>query len=211
MTAENPELQSLRERLERLEKQNRWFKRAAAAALLAAAAMIVMGQTRPTRTVTASKFVLLDSQDRTRAVLQTDLNGTGSALTFMDATGRKRLVLAGGTGPVGNTFAYVELGEDAATGQYVLASTGDHGGATLSDGGLVVRAFPSTGKAGSVMLQGPGPGGPALELTDSEGYTADLGVTGIVIPGTGEKRTTSAASLVLFGKDRKVIWQAPSE
>jgi len=31
----------------------------------------------------------------------------------------------------------------------------------------------------------------------------------LVMPRTGEKRKTSAALLVLFGKDGKVLWSAP--
>jgi len=135
MAAENPELQSIKERLEKLERQNRWFKRTGLAALLLAAAVVVMGQAHPSRTVTANKFVLLDSQGRTRAVLQAD--SIRATLTFMDGAGRKRIVLGGGTGPVGNAYAYLELGEAAAHEQGALTTPG--GEVTLSDGGLLLR------------------------------------------------------------------------
>lgn len=205
MTLENPEPQSIRERLERLERQNRWFKRAGVAALLLAAAVVVMGQARPSRTVTANKFVLQDRQGRTRAILEDSAGRT--TLTFLDTAGRGRMVLAGGTGPVGNTYAYLELGEAAAHERGALTTPG--GEVTLSDGGLGMAAYPPNREAGSVLLQAPGPGGPDLQLTDSQGYMANIGITRLVTPATGETHRTSAASVVLLGKGGKVLWSAP--
>ncbi len=207
MATENPELQPIRERLEKLERQNCWFKRTGVAALLLAAAVVVMGQARPSRTVTADKFVLVDSQGRTRAVLQAD--SIRATLTFMDGVGRKRTVLSGGTGTTGHAFAHLELGEAAARGGFVLGTPG--GEVTLSDGGLVMGAYPPNREAGSVLLQAPGPFGPDLELTDSQGYTANIGITRLVTPATGETHRTSAASVVLLGKGGKVLWSAPPQ
>jgi len=51
--------------------------------------------------------------------------------------------------------------------------------------------------------------GPSLNLIDKEGFEADLGNSSLVTVKTGEKHQTSAASVVLFGKDRKVLWSAP--
>jgi len=50
---------------------------------------------------------------------------------------------------------------------------------------------------------------PVIELTDGQGYSAKLGVTSLVTLKTGETHRTSAASLVLFGKDGEVVWSAP--
>lgn len=196
------------ERLERLGRDNRRLKAVALAALILPIALLLVGAAQSVHTVKANKFVLLDSQGRTRAVLQVGpVPADGASLTFADAAGRKRVALVGGTGLVGNAYAYLELGEDAATEQPVLTSAGGHGGVTLSDGGLVMRA----GSSGSVLLQGPGPNGPALEMTDPEGYTLDLGRTQTLVPANGETRQTSAASIVMFGNDKKrhVIWEAP--
>lgn len=47
----------------------------------------------------------------------------------------------------------------------------------------------------------------SVDLTDTDGYSATLGATELKAKtGTVEKR--SAASLVLSGKDQKVIWSA---
>jgi hypothetical protein len=51
--------------------------------------------------------------------------------------------------------------------------------------------------------------GPSVYLNDEQGYSAALGNTDLVTPRTGETSKTSAASVVLFGKDKKVLWQAP--
>jgi hypothetical protein len=51
--------------------------------------------------------------------------------------------------------------------------------------------------------------GPNLELWDRAGYSAILGNAGLVTPRTGEAHQTSAASLVLFDKEKNVIWKAP--
>ncbi len=50
---------------------------------------------------------------------------------------------------------------------------------------------------------------PRITLTDDEGFQAVLGSTGTVETRTGRTNQTSAASLILFGKDEKVIWSAP--
>jgi hypothetical protein len=50
---------------------------------------------------------------------------------------------------------------------------------------------------------------PSLKLTDADGYSTAIGQQDLVTERTGEKKKTSAASVVLFGQDRKVIWRTP--
>src|SRR5260370_37432303 len=52
--------------------------------------------------------------------------------------------------------------------------------------------------------------GPSIILSDKEGYSMSLGSMDLVIPRTGEKSRTSAASIHLSGRDNKILWQAPS-
>lgn len=52
-------------------------------------------------------------------------------------------------------------------------------------------------------------GAPLLRLEDANGFASTVGVTETEIAKTGESRKTSAASLVMFGKDGSVIWRAP--
>jgi hypothetical protein len=51
--------------------------------------------------------------------------------------------------------------------------------------------------------------GPELLLSDKEGYKTDIGHTDLITSRTGETHYTSAASVVLFGKDKHVLWSAP--
>ncbi len=50
---------------------------------------------------------------------------------------------------------------------------------------------------------------PRIEIIDDEGFQAVLGSTGTVETRTGRTNQTSAASLILFGKDKEVLWSAP--
>jgi hypothetical protein len=201
----------LARRLEKLERDNRRLKGIGIAALVLAAALGAIAATSPVpEKITAHEFEVVDGNGRTRAILEA-VNPSGTTLTFLDSIGRKRVILAGGTGRVGNTYGYLELGEDAATEQYVLTTAGGHGGVTLSDGGLMMQAYPLSEGNGSVLLQGPGAGGPTLELTDSKGFTMDIGTAGTETPHTGATQQTSAASIIMFGNDKnhRVIWRAP--
>ena len=60
---------------------------------------------------------------------------------------------------------------------------------------------------GSIFIDGGDT--PGITIADEEGFEAILGITSTVNTRTGRTNQTSAASLILFGKDRKVIWSAP--
>ena len=51
--------------------------------------------------------------------------------------------------------------------------------------------------------------GPNITVEDKEGYSTEIGGTDLVQTKTGKKEQTPAASLVLFDKDKKVLWSAP--
>ena len=51
--------------------------------------------------------------------------------------------------------------------------------------------------------------GALFSLTDGKDYETDIGNTDLLSPRTGVARSTSAASVVLLGKDKKVLWSAP--
>jgi len=52
-------------------------------------------------------------------------------------------------------------------------------------------------------------GKPSLTLSDKNGFSAVFGSADLVVPATGRKESSSAASVVLFAKDKKVLWSAP--
>ena len=52
--------------------------------------------------------------------------------------------------------------------------------------------------------------GPHVSLFDKDGRVrAVLGAVDLPVPKTGEQKTRSPSSLVLFGPDRTVVWKAP--
>jgi len=73
-----------------------------------------------------------------------------------------------------------------------------------SDGGKIA-VLGSEGNKGTGVWLGRG----NLNITDAEGFETSVGVEDLVTPKTGESHKTSAASVVLFDKNKKVIWQAP--
>jgi hypothetical protein len=91
MTPETTDLHAITQRLDRLERQNRWLKRLGAIVLVALGAVIAMGQAPAKRTVVADEFVLKDSTGMKRAVLE--LERGQPMLTLFDANGKDRTLL----------------------------------------------------------------------------------------------------------------------
>ncbi len=48
-----------------------------------------------------------------------------------------------------------------------------------------------------------------VRVSDDQGFSATMGAEELVTPHTGETHKTSAASLVLFDKNKNVLWKAP--
>jgi hypothetical protein len=51
--------------------------------------------------------------------------------------------------------------------------------------------------------------GPSIEVQDQRGFKSTIGNVKLTIERSGQERSTSASSIVLFAKDGKVIWSAP--
>jgi hypothetical protein len=51
--------------------------------------------------------------------------------------------------------------------------------------------------------------GSSLSIADPNGFRSVIGSVDLETPRTGERHKTSAASVVLFGKDGKLLWSAP--
>jgi hypothetical protein len=182
MSDQTPELRGIVSRLERLERQNRRMKQAGLAVLVVASAIVLTGQTRTNRTIQAEKFELIDSNGKTRAELTTLLGGA-------------YLMLYGPQGTKQREEAQIGI---SPTGPYVA----------LTDSHAKVRT--SLG-AGDLSLVGgdSADSGPYISLLDKQNYMTVIGSTDLVTPATGETHKTSAASVVLFGKDKNVLWSAP--
>lgn len=210
MTTETPDLQAIVERLERLEKQDVRLKRAGLSVLLVVSAALLMGQARPFRTVEAEGFILRDVSGKRRATLAVAADESVS-LTLGDSTGTVRASLS-----VGKPGASLDFADPNGK---VKETFSDEGLMFFDNAGdprvalWHIRNSPSLdlyapNRENRVSLQAVADGA-TLILGDKEGYKAELGSTWLVMPQTGQGRRSSAAYIVLSGKDGKVLWSAP--
>jgi len=100
MQKENSNSKNINNRLEKLERQNRLFKRISVLFLIVACTMFLMGQkSDQPRTVEAERFILLDSKGKVRTELSVDDFGKPHLIVY-DKEDRQRLRLGGSpTGP----------------------------------------------------------------------------------------------------------------
>lgn len=95
------EFESLQIRVQRLERQNCWMKRAGCGALLLLATVVTMGQSRQPRTLEAEQFILRDTQGHVRLTIGTprvsgaaiDTGSNEPALWLIDTNGTDRAIL----------------------------------------------------------------------------------------------------------------------
>lgn len=200
-------------RIEKLEKQNRMFKRGALACLVAITSFALMGQTqrKPTRppaaaapkepppvvlpkNIEAESFILKDGSGHTRAELS--MSGTGPAFKLLD--------------PTGSALVSVSLNDSAPGGPFLLLSDPQHkAGLSVSVLQGAGSQLTMTGDRADIQAHiGVTPDGTTLALSDADGFTANIG-SGIQPGKGGQVKKTSAASITLFNKDRKVLWTTP--
>lgn len=197
-----PDVKSLCERVERLEKQNRWMKRMGVVAILSAVVLLVSGQAKldTKKTVDANEFVLKDANGVVRAKLGMGaelLMKNGPGLVLYDERGQERASIA----------TSEEKTQINVSGGGFTTSSSMWAGAPGKDGSGVAI----TGPSGVVRmnLNGPVIGGPQIGLQDMEGYETHIGKTDLVFAKSGKTQQTSAASVVMFDKDKKVLWSTP--
>jgi hypothetical protein len=200
-----PDVKSLYERVERLEKQNRWMKRMGVVAILPAVALLISGQAKvdTKKTVEATEFVLKDTNGGVRAKLGMGavlLMKNGPGLVLYDEHGQERA-------SVGTSDEETRI--DVSSGGTLTSSTFSSMWAGMP--GKTGSGVGSTGPSGVVRmnLDGGVAGGPQIGLQDKEGYEINIGKTDLVFTKSGKKQQTSAASVVMFDKDKKVLWSAP--
>lgn len=182
-----PTAHTLTQRLDRVERELRWWRRGAASAMAVTVAVVLMGQALPQNpTVEAQKFVVKDATGMVRAELVGEANGPTS-LHFYDQDGKRPVVM--------------EWNPEDAAGFYLQSGT-----ATVSlttDGWPALYLGLESGKTGALLAHRN------LTLYEDHETRAVLGQTEIegALTGTLDKR--SASSLVLFDRDGKVIWHVP--
>jgi hypothetical protein len=201
------------ERLEKLERENRWLKRSGVAAAALASLFVILGVASPVpQTLTAHQILLTDSSGRVRVklsavgrkfpflalygpgdrtMLSLDGGGTQPGLAIHDVSGKTRILL-GGLSP--------DLSFYNAAGDTIVSLDGSLGPRLM--------LFDSAGKLRAEF----GGQGPTLSLIDSSDYETDVGVSSAPNPLTGDMQQTTAASIVMFkreGQERKYLWRAP--
>jgi hypothetical protein len=199
-------------RVAQLERQNRQLKRGAMACLVVVASLGLMGQAqrktaRPPaaapaappqpvmpKNIEAESFILKDTNGRVRAELS--MSGTGPGLKLRDQSG--------------SALVTVSLNDSAPTGPILLLSDPQHhGGLSMSVLEGAGSQLSLTGERPDIQAHvGVAPDGTSLTLSDQDGFTASIG-GGMQPSKSGQVKKTSAASITLFNKDRKVLWAAP--
>lgn len=185
---------SLLARVEKLERQNRRMKLIGFGSLIVAGAILLMGQAQPVRpgAITGTSFTLLDAQGRTRATLA--LYKGAPQLALFDADEKTRVTLK--VSPDGQPgLALVDANENLRAGLALVAN------------GPILALAGANEKAATLLEVSAD--GPQLNLSDVNGFQANIGVMNLETPTTGETHKTSAASIVLLGKDKTVLWSAP--
>ncbi len=205
------EKQQLEIRIERLESQNRWFKRGALTLLAALVSVSLLGQTKQTKKpapksaaapaapvtpdqIEAHSFILKDSNGKVRAELS--MTGTGPGLKLRDESGTALVTLS--------------LNDDNPQGPLLLMSDPQH------HAGFSVSVLNGNGSQLSLSGERPdiqarmavAPTGTSFEMSDADGFTTSIG-NGLQTGKGKQPKQTTAASITLYGKDRKLLWSTP--
>ncbi len=134
----------------------------------------------------ASALLLMGQAPATRTV-------EANEFILKDADGRQRAKLS-----IGIAGPALTLDDENGRMRAWVGATPFGGFVSLSSGNQNARIILSSAK-----------GRASLIVTDEDGFETTIGTTDLVTTATGETHKTSAASVVLFDKDKKVLWKAP--
>jgi hypothetical protein len=216
MDSETCKIEILEARIRRLESQGRRMKRAGMFLLVLIGALAGMGQVKQkNRLVEGEKFVLKDISGTKRAELLMEAGGPG--LVLYDPDGN-RIGRFGGTGEGHGAGLSLQGARGESKVTLISLADGPHLlmfdargkfrselGATVKGPYLFLHDDNERVRA-ALAVEGDAP---KLQVSDSEGYTAVLGTNALITTKTNEVQKTSAASLLLYGKQKEVIWRAP--
>jgi hypothetical protein len=188
MTTESPDINTITKRLERLEKQNRTFKRAALALLAILAAVVFMGYSCQKQPEPSRGFVLKDAQGNTRASLE--MEADSPVLRFFDANGKPVVILDSAA-----QSSYLMLTNDNSS--VVLKNSDFEGMAIFGNNAAIAQNNRSGGLRVSVGIDHYDPHGirpngvPSISLYDDGGIaraSLTLGSTRqpVIVSTTGE-------------------------
>lgn len=203
---------TLTQRLDQLERENRWWKRAGSACSLVLALALLSGAAPTTmpEEIKARRFALVDQRGVTRAILGTDFDSiehlSQVALKLFDAKGKQRLYLfVHNDGPKDLHSRWTKAGLSLLTEAEKEAASLNIKTDNSTD--LLLRDGKSIGRAWIRLTQD---GKPSVLLFDeNDKLRAAMGHVVLETPRIEAVTTRPASSLVLFDKDGKVIWNVP--
>src|SRR5438093_7210196 len=218
MESETSKIEVLEQRIRRLESQGRQMKRAGMLLLVLIGALAGMGQVKvkpKNRVIEGEKFVLKDISGTRRAELLMEAGGPGLVLYDAD---QNRIGRFGGTGEGHGAGLSLQGAKGESKVTLISLADGPHllmfdargkfrGEMAATVKGPYLFLYDDTEKVRAALaVEGDAP---KLQVSDKEGYTAVLGTNALVTTKTNEVQKTSAASLLLYGKQKEVIWRAP--
>jgi hypothetical protein len=144
--------------------------------------------------IEAHSFILKDSNGKVRAELS--MSGTGPGLKLRDEAGTALVTLS--------------LNDDAPQGPLLLMSDPQH------HAGVSINVLSGNGSQLSLVGERPdiqarmavAPAGTSFEMSDADGFTTSIG-NGLQSSKGKQPKQTTAASISLYGKDRKLLWSTP--
>jgi hypothetical protein len=203
------------QRLEKLERENRWMRRIGVVAVAVAAIvfLVAQGKNKVPPDLVVRSLAVKDRNGRIRArlFLQERERGEEPILTMEDPYGTGAYVSPGGlgiTGAGGKSSAGIGLSNHRAPGLQMTDTNGRIRVSLSTVGAPTLEMRDAKGKT-RVWLTAAWDG-PALELSDKDANTrAALGATDFVNKATGAETKTAESTLTLFDAKGSVIWQAP--
>lgn len=203
MSSQPPELDSLKLRIENLERQARTLKRVLFVVVVAAGALVFMAQANPNpRVVTADDFIVHDGQGREVAELGID------GLILFDSHGHIGLHAKQDPTLGGSLMVWASHTPEviAVTGKEIELS--DEKGKLISFFNRDALALhEENGKMAVQLAVGEGIRG--LSVLDESGFSVMVGKLPLQNRATGNGETGSAASITMLNSDGRVIWRAP--
>jgi hypothetical protein len=186
-------------RISDLEKANRRLKRIGAAAFASIALFLVMAESPARKTIDANEFVVKDAAGNVRIRIGVDPKSDAAELWLQTPKGNDGAALSE-TGLVlkQNGVVRTILASSALT----LSNSAGQPNVRLTAADDAERDLFIEGNSGDLSYLP----GHALEISDSDGYTAAIGRAELRAPGAVQ---TNAAALTLFDPDKKVLWKAP--
>jgi hypothetical protein len=177
-------------RLEKLERENRRMKKIGFVTVVFASVLFISGQAKSNKVVEANAFRVVDATGKVVGTFAANDEGR-SFLMLTDSTGRLLASLQGSTLSLGSvdTNTLIRL---------------------VSVPSFTSRGLHMAGSAGKFdVTLDEDSGGPNMTIEDNKGYSSVLGRSDLVLTKRRKKEQTPAASVVLFNKDKKVLWSAP--